>query len=246
MNILILAAGRAPADIKDDQFPLCLTEFDGIPLIEAISKKITPLGAQKTVLAIPENDVASFHLDRIAKLLFPCTVIIRTRGTTQGAACTALLSIEHINNDDELLIVSANELVDINFTSAINSFRARNLDAGTITFSSVHPRYSYVRTNEENLVVEAAQKNPISRSATTGIFWFARGRDFVTAAKQMIRKGARTDSMYFICPTFNELILTHARIGTVYIEARQYHPLKSERQIHQFESMTESSKGALQ
>lgn len=246
MNILILAAGRAPADIKDDQFPLCLTEFDGIPLIEAISQKLTLLETGKTILAMPENDVVSFHLDRIAKLLFPNSVVIRTRGTTQGAACTALLSIEHINNDEELLIVSANELVDLDFPSVISSFRERNFDAGTITFPSVHPRYSYVRTNEDGLVVEAAQKNPISRSATAGVFWFARGSDFVAAAKQMIRKGARTDGMYFICPTFNELILTQARIGTVHIEAKHYHPLKSERQIHQFESLTETNAGSHQ
>lgn len=243
MNILILAAGRTPADVKDIEFPLCLTEFDGVPLIEGIARKLQPLGAPRTILAMPEQDIATFHLDNIAKLLFPQATMVRTQAATRGAACTALLAIEHINNNDELLIVSANELVDVDLARIIQGFRENRLDAGTITFPSIHPRYSYVRTNDEGLVIEAAQKKPISRQATVGIFWFARGSDFVEAAKRLISKDASTDGMYFICPTFNELILKQARIGATQIDAKLYHPLKSERQINQFESLVESTGG---
>lgn len=239
VNILVLAAGQNPSDLRDGDFPLCLTEFDGVPLIEKLARKLVLLEANRHVFVFPEEDVRRFHLDNIATLLLPHAVVLHTKGRTLGAACTALLGIEHIDNDDELLIISANELVDVELSEVLNNFRARNLDAGTITFHSIHPRYSYVRTDEQDLVVEAAQCHPISRRATVGIFWFSRGRDFVASAMEMIKKGAQTNGSYFICPSLNEMVLRQKRIGVQDIEARLYHPLKSERQISRFEHLTE-------
>ena len=96
-----------------------------------------------------------------------------------------------------------------------------------------------MKTNAETLVTEAAQRNPISNQATVGIFWYARGRDFVAAAKNMIRKDANFEGLFYICPAFNELILDQAKIGVYPIEAKQYHPLKTERQIFQYENLIE-------
>lgn len=239
MNVLILAAGEQPPNSHEDSFPLCLTEFNGVPLIEAIAQRIEPLAPKNVIVALRERDLQEGHLNSVVSLLFQNGKISTTRGATQGAACTALLATEHINNEEELLIISANELVDADIGAIVSDFRSRALDAGTVTFPSIHPRYSYVRSNENGYVVEAAQKNPISREATVGMFWFARGRDFVNAAKNMIRKGASTADKYFICPTFNEMILQQAKIGTYKIDAKLYHPLKSARQISAFENLSE-------
>jgi len=55
---------------------------------------------------------------------------------------------------------------------AIAAFRRQELDAGTIVFDSVHPRWSFVKTNEKGLVIEAAEKRPPSRNATAGFYHF--------------------------------------------------------------------------
>ncbi|WP_290873663.1 glycosyltransferase family 2 protein [Aquabacterium sp.] len=240
MNVLILAAGHQPTDATEEKFPLCLAEFDGTPLIEAISHRLKAFDSAKFIVALQEKDVEAAHLDSIVKLLFPRSALAITRATTKGAACTALLAAQHIDNDDELLIISANELVDSNLPEIIADFKNRKLDAGTITFPSIHPRYSYIKADANGYIVEAAQKRPISREATVGIFWFAKGSHFVEAAKEMIRKGASTDGIFYICPTFNEIILKQGKIGSHRIEAKQYHPLKSERQITSFENQIES------
>jgi hypothetical protein len=121
-------------------------------------------------------------------------------------------------------------------------FRARQLDAGVLTFSSVHPRYSYVRVDGGGMVTEAAEKNPISRNATVGFYWFSQGRRFVEAVKKMIRKDAAVNGVFYICPALNELILEQARIGTRMISADHYHPLKTERQLEQFETTLDNRK----
>jgi len=124
-------------------------------------------------------------------------------------------------------------LIDVDYRAVLADFRERHLDAGTITFSSIHPRYSYVRLSAEELVVEAAEKRPISGHATAGFYWFARGNDFVRAAEEMIYKDASVNGAFYICPVLNELVLEQARIGVYPIQADQYHPLKTARQIMQ-------------
>ena len=140
------------------------------------------------------------------------------------------------NPDDELLILNSTEYLDIDHAAPITEFRSRRLDAGVVTFPSIHPRYSYVRLDAEGFVVQAAEKNPISRDAIAGFTWYATGGDFIQAAQDMICKDANVDHRYFISLTLNEMVLPQKRMGAFAMEARRYHPLKSQRQIAVFEA----------
>ncbi len=234
MNILILAAGHIYLEATDSNYPLCIAEIDDKLLIEHLLHAGTAIGSPRFVVALRDLDVKKYHLDNIVQLLAPGATVVRVPENTRGAACSALLAIRWIDNDDELLILNGNELLDVDYPTVLNEFRARQLDAGTLTFPSVHPRYSYVRLGEDHLVVEAAEKNPISRLATAGFYWFARGRDFVRASQSMIRKDASVNDLFYICPALNELVLEQARIGTYSIDGDCYHPLKTHLQISQY------------
>lgn len=236
MNILILAAGHTNPNDQNDSYPLCLAEVDGELLIELLIRSCESVDRAKFIVALRENDIRRYHLDNVVQLLAPDTTVLRVGENTKGAACTALLAVGHIDNNEELLILNGNELVDADFSVILNDFRARKLAAGVVTFPSVHPRYSYVRVNAEDLVIEAAEKNPISRMATIGFYWFAQGKDFVRAAKGMIYKDASVNDLFYICPSLNELVLEQARIGAYEIEASQYHPLKTEQQLTQYDA----------
>ncbi|GGP25439.1 glycosyltransferase family 2 protein [Silvimonas amylolytica] len=236
MNVLILAAGNSGVDMHDGAYPLCLTELEGVPLIERLILGCSAISNAQFIVALRGQDIRRYHLDNIVTLLSPEATILRVAEDTRGAACTALLAASEIDNDEELLILNGNELIDINPLEVIAGFREAHYGAGTITFQSVHPRYSYVRLDETGLVVEAAEKNPISRHATAGFYWFAKGNDFVRAVQNMIRKDASVNGLFYICPALNELILEQVAIGVKHIEAKQYHPLKTERQLQQFEA----------
>lgn len=235
MNILILAAGNPEFDTGDGQYPLCLTELDGTPLIERIVTLCQQLPVTRMIFALRKEDVNRYHLDNVVDLLYPGAITLKVQGNTPGAACTALLATGHIRGEEELLIISANELIDADFAEIVAGFRSRQLDVGTVTFPSMHPRYSYVRVDDQGLVVEATEKNPISRHATAGFYWFAKGNDFIDGAKNMIRKDAQVNGIFYICPAFNELVLAQKRIGIHAIEAKKYHPFKTERQLHKYE-----------
>ena len=238
MNILILAGGQDPSQ-NQNEYPLCLTEFDSVPLIEHVVSSCGVLKPSKLIVAFREVDVRKYHLNNVVSLLWPAASIINIYDQTQGAACTALLATGAIDSDDELLIVNGNELLKSDFFEIVGGFRKRKIDAGIVTFKAIHPRYSYVQLDDNGLVVEAAEKNPISNNATAGFYWFSKGKHFVKAAKSLIRKDARVEGNFYICPAFNELVLENLAIGVHHIEAKFYHPLKTGRQIEQFESLLE-------
>jgi len=229
MQILILgAASTAP-----DELPIWLAEHAGGILVEHLVDRLAEMNAN-LAFAMLKTDVKRHHLDDIVQLAAPGASLISIDGATQGAACTALLCVEQIMADEELVIMNATEMLDVDMAVVAKDFRARSLDAGVITFPSLHPRYSYVALDGDR-VVQAAEKHPISRSALAGFFWFRRGADFITAAQNMIRKDDHVDGQFFVSLTLNEIILDQKNIGVFPIQASQYHPLKSKRQVAQYE-----------
>jgi len=235
MNILILAAGPVQSDGLND-YPFCLSEVNGIPLIEHITNKCLELRPHNVIYAFQRDDIKRFHLDEVAALLTPQATILEIPGQTQGAACTALLASSFIANDEELLILNCNEVLEISFSKVVNEFRSCRNDAGVVFFDSVHPRYSYVRLDENKFVLEAAEKRPISRHATAGFYWFKFGCYFIESVKSSIRKDANVNGIFYICPTLNEMILTGRKIGSFAIDSSDYYPLKSERQIDRLDA----------
>ncbi|AKF36277.1 TPA: glycosyltransferase family 2 protein [Yersinia enterocolitica] len=236
VNILILAAGQSSPESREDSYPLCLTETDGMSLIERIVLNTKKIPDSKYCFALLDKDAEKFHLDKVVKLLVKDSTVIKIPEYTKGSACTALLAASQLNQQDELLIISANELVNIDFSNVLNDFNLRKLDGGTLIFKSVHPRYSYVSLNTDRIVIEAAQQKPISQNATAGVFWFARTHDFAEAAKNLIRKNASVNGKFYVAPTFNELILKQMKVGTIDLNVDDYKLLKTERQAQQFES----------
>lgn len=228
MKMLVLGAGDA------GEHSHWLLENDGVLLVERFAHIANELNAQM-ICAVRAQDIRRHRIDSVIALASPGAAIVAVSGDTGGAACTALLCTRHIDPQDGLLILNVNEYLDIDYRYAIDSFRARDLDAGVVVFQSIHPRYSHVRL-EAGLIVEAAEKHPISRHASAGSIWFARGGDFVASAQAMIRKDAQVDGRFFISLTLNEMVLLQKRCGSFEIEARHYHPLKSAAQLASFES----------
>ncbi|GAA4680008.1 glycosyltransferase family 2 protein [Frondihabitans cladoniiphilus] len=242
MKVLILAAGRREPGVTDN-YPVWLAEFAGQPLIESLLQRMKSLGDPELHVALRSTELSKYHLDDIIKLIDEEATIIRVENDTRGATCTALLAIDHIDTDDELLIVNGDELVDLDLGPVLDEFRQAGHAAGTLTFPSVHPRYSYVRLDAAGMVVEAAEKRPISRHATAGVYWFRHGSDFVTAAKNQIRNRDSVEGLFYICPSLNDLILKGLPVGTHEFPARNYHPLKTERQVDSYSNALERPAG---
>jgi hypothetical protein len=55
-------------------------------------------------------------------------------------------------------------------------------------------------------VIEVAEKKYISSNASTGIYGWSRGSDFVRFAESMIEQNIRVNNEFYVCPVYNEAI----------------------------------------
>jgi dTDP-glucose pyrophosphorylase len=225
-------------------YPGSLVEVAGLPLIQRVIGSVLPSLAKndRLIFCIREEENRTYHIGMVIRHLAPDAVIIEIKNKTQGAACTVLLAIDHINTDEPLLIINGDQLLDMRLADALDDFRERDLDGGIIVFDAVHPRWSYVRCSSEGYVIEAAEKKPISKSATAGVYYYKRGKDFVAAAVSMIKKDAHEDGLFYVCPVYNEMVLNQARIGVYSIDRNAYFSLKNPQGVHNLEESLKARK----
>lgn len=220
MNILILMAG-SEKDFAEKGYPKYLIEIQNKPMIQRTIELLETVGDNITCI-IRKDDQEKYFLGDTLKILCPKCKIIEVAGDTKGAVCSALFAIDEINNDEELLLINGSQLIKTDISPAIEDFRKRNLDGGIVTINAVHPKYSSVLLDENNLVVQTSEKRPISNMASTGCCYFKKGADFVGAAFAVIEKDVNTQGQYYISATFNEMILNNRKIGIYEIPKKDY------------------------
>lgn len=238
MNILILMAGNHPSfEQAGYSFPRNLVQTREKPVVQHVIENLMPLKTMSARMCalINRDEDQRFHTGQVLQLIDPEIAAQRVDGKTAGALCTTLLAIDHIEREKPLIITNGDILMDCDLLAAIRDFQARDLDAGTITFFDIHPRWSFVKLDQNGLVIEAAEKRPISHHATTGFYYFRRGADFLEAAFRSLLKNAHHEGLFYICPVFNEMILEQKRIGVFPIERSLYHSLKTADDIRSFD-----------
>jgi hypothetical protein len=241
-NIVILGNRQSEFAGTNDLYPAYLAERDGILVVERILNSCDKVENSSVVFTALESDAQQFHLIDIIKQISSDASLCITSNLTKGSACTALLAACKLDQDNELLILSANEIVDVDLSSYIENCRSQQIHASTIVFQSVHPRYSYVMIDKMGYISEIAQRDPISNVATTGLFWFQKTSDFVENAKEMIKSRTPVNGNYFVGLTLNELILSGKRVGFLRIPESMYIPLKDQVQSTTYQFGGENAK----
>lgn len=222
MNIIIPIAG-ANRTTGQTEYIKSLQEIERKTVLQYAFESLQSIPADHFIVVIKRQDVNTYHLDNIVKLLRPGAEVVISEGETMGAACTCMLAVDRLDMDAPLLIVGSDQILTIPALEILNDFQQHDYDGGLAVFEDVHPRWSYVRLDENNMVAEAAEKRPISRNAVAGFYYFKKAAFFFEAAQKMILKNANVNGQFFLCPIYNEMILKQMRVGVHRIEKAQYY-----------------------
>lgn len=234
MNILIPIAGFN-VKLEDSPYIKSLYEIEKKIVLQHIYESLNVIENAQFIVVIKREDIKKFHIDDTLRLLIPNVKIVVSEEATQGSACSCLLAIDYIDSNESLLISGGDQLITVDWEKIIEEFQAKNYDGGAVCFDAVHPKWSYVRLNKDGLVIEAAEKRPISRNATTGQYYFKHGSDFIYSAEQMVKKGADVDGQFYVCPVFNEMVLQQKVIGVYQISQDDYFSLRDQRGMNEYE-----------
>ena len=238
LNVLMPLGGSSKFfDPEEYFYPKLLIEIQGKPMIQLAIENLQKIDDQlQFIFVIKKNDCINFYLDETLKLLTndQCEIIVLDH-ETKGAACSSLLAINHIDNENPLIIANFDQIFDCNLNEYVTQFNSSNSDAGCLIFNSTHPRWSFVKIDNEGQVLEAAEKRPFSQYAIAGFYYYKHGCDFVRAAQSAIRKTCSNSDVFYISPTFNELILENKRVIALPVPNHTYHSFYTPQKIEEFE-----------
>lgn len=213
LNILIPMAGAGSRFQQAGYtFPKPLIEVNNQPMIELVVKNIN-INANY-IFIVQKEHRTKYNLDTLLNLIVPKCTIIDIDYITEGAACTALLAKEFINNSNPLFFANSDQYVEWDSNEFMYKMNETQVDGGIVTFHSTHPKWSFIKTDVNGFVTEVAEKKPISSDATVGFYYWKHGSDFVKYAEKMITENKKINNEFYICPVYNEAILDNKKIIT--------------------------------
>lgn len=238
LNILIPLAGHSKFfDSERYLYPVPLLEISGKLMIQRVIDNLSRIKEDKNfIFVLNEEDCRKHHLDDVISLLVKDSYeIIRLQKPTKGAACSCLMAIEHIDNEQPLLIANGDQIVESDLTSILSVPTLQANEVRVFCMQSVHPRWSYVSADQYGKVVEVAEKRPISNRAIAGFYLFSHGGDFVKSAMEMIRKGDDVDSNYYVAPCLNQHILMGMPVNAYDLPEGKYFSFYTPERVAEYE-----------
>jgi NDP-sugar pyrophosphorylase family protein len=214
MNIVMPMAGRGSrfAQIGIDTpkplipvrgKPMYAWATDGLPL--SLAKRLIFIClAEHLAERALEHDIRSRYADYEP-------IIVALDHVTEGQACTVLCARPHIDNDEPLLIFNADTYAVSPLAEALAAWPPEVAGALDV-FHAPGDKWSFARADASGRVLETAEKRRISDWATTGLYYFRRGADFVRHAEAMIAADDRSNREFYVAPVYNRLIAAGADI----------------------------------
>ena len=205
LNVLIPMAGAGSRFANAGYtFPKPIIDVNGKPMIQVV---VENLGLDANyIFVVQKEHREKYNLDTMLNLIAPNCKIVEADGITEGAACTALLAKDYINDDNPLFFANSDQFVEWDPLEFMYQMQERNADGGIVTFKATHPKWSFAKVDDRGIVTEVAEKKPISDNATVGYYYWKHGSDFVKYAEDMIDKDIRVNNEFYVCPVFNQAI----------------------------------------
>ena len=221
LNIVVPMAGKGSRFVQAGyKMPKPLIEIYGHPMIEYVTKNITPKCEHRFIYICQEEHIKKYDLASKLEKFAPRCEIVTVNHITDGAACTVLLAEKYIDNNNALMIANSDQYVDTD----INNYLAvmKNYDGLIMTMPANHPKWSYIKFDENKFVTMIREKEVISNEATVGIYNYKRGCDFVKFAHQMIEKNIRVNNEFYVAPVYNEMIAAGFKIVFQDVGSKMY------------------------
>lgn len=217
LNVLVPMAGAGSRfEQMGYTFPKPLIDVMGKPMIQSVVESLN-IDANY-IYIVQKSHRQKYNLDTLLNLITPNCKIVEVDGITDGAARTTLFAKEFINNNSPLITMNSDQIIEWNSSEFMYKMNELSCDGGIVTFTATHPKWSFVKTNENGYVIEVAEKNPISDIATVGVYYWKYGSDYVKYAEQMIEKNIKVNNEFYVCPVYNEAIQDGKKIKTFNID----------------------------
>ena len=186
-------------------------------MIKLVIDNLRPSRPHRFLFLVRQEHIRDYSLDRLLLEWAPGSEIIPMDRITEGAACTVLQAQRWVDSDNPLMIANCDQWVDTNINDYLQAFDDSNADGSIMTMRADDPKWSFVKFDEDQRVVEVVEKRVVSQEATVGIYNFRRGKDFIAAAMEMISLNQRVNGEFYVAPAYNLMLQGGSRIETFHV-----------------------------
>lgn len=199
--------------------PKPFIRIHGRPMIEWVLESMVWPGAEIVLIAqradLEDDPEAVAAIDR----RWPVRWVLLD-GQTEGTACTVLAAESAIPPDRPMLMTISDACIAGGIEAMLDDAAARNLDGSLAVFEDWgDPKLSFARIGADGLVVEVAEKRPISPFASSGQYHVRRPEIFFAAVRDMMAAEDRVNGEFYTCPAYNYVIRRGGRVGASVIPA---------------------------
>jgi NDP-sugar pyrophosphorylase family protein len=208
MQILIPMAGKgrrfAEAGYK---LPKPFIDVDGEPMIRRVLTNL-PLSTPTTLNILEEHRELAWG---VAETL-PGSFKMVEGANPLGTAASILDMAHEFDQDEPLLIANSDQLMDWSPDHFVDFVERDGCDGAIVTFRASGPKWSYAKCDDDMVVQQVAEKDPISQDATVGVYYFRRAGFCFEAIERMIVANRSVNGEFYTCPCYNELLIDGRRI----------------------------------
>jgi NDP-sugar pyrophosphorylase family protein len=222
MNILIPMAGRGERFIKEGySTPKPLIPVNNVPMVIKAVKDLPPADNYEFIILKEHSD--KYKIEAEIKKHIPNASFTILDHVTEGQACTCLLGLEHLSQNDEVLIGACDNGMIYNLAefealkneSDVLVFTFRN----NVTVLEKPEQYGWVKVSDNGIKVESVSvkkqisQNPIQDHAIVGAFWFKEVNIFKIITDKMISENRRINNEFYVDECINDAIELGYRVN---------------------------------
>lgn len=186
--------------------PKPLIPVAGRPMVAWALESLTGIGYSEIIfVALAEHEERFGVTTLLRGMVSGPMKMILLDDVTEGQLCTVLSARDEINTDEDLLIASSDTYVlsDLGLDIA----RRKDQTRGIISVAPMPgDRWSFARVDDTGRVVEVAEKRRISDHASTGLYYFTSGSEFLSVADGIIGSRERAQGEYYVIPVYQKYI----------------------------------------
>ena len=154
--------------------------------------------------------------------------------TTRGQVETILHAKQLMDSESPLIIYNIDtHFISTRLKSKILTLKNKNIDGMLGCFTSDDENLSFVELNDKGLVKQVIEKEKISSLASTGLYVFSNGRQFIEAAETMIKNNIKVKDEFFVSEIYNILLKSGRRFDIDIAE--EFVPFGTPEDIKKFE-----------
>ena len=204
-------AGYGSRFLEKYDKPKPLIDVNGKRMVEVVIDDVTPSNYHQLVLvSLKKHDINHElkDLDRRIK-------VVEIEDVTRGTIETILKGEEHIQ-DGPLIIANCDQKINFNVDDFVKS--CEDFDGGLVTFEANSEHHSYVQTDGE-VITNVIEKEVVSNQAVSGVYYFKDAKEFIHAAKSIIKFNKKTNGEFYVSSALQLLIYKGLKLRTYKAES---------------------------